>query len=280
MFKEGETPFANIKASATANGKTVQWSYSQGGTTTIANSIDEIKALAITQSTTVYAKLVVDTSSFEGKASEYRAKSGEVEKFLFFTDAHYITAEENGTWNNTALDKLDIMAAYYNKFAPSFAISGGDFLNDSNSRQNAIDNLVTVKATLKSLFGEVYIATGNHDYNYQTKVNGNTTQSSQELTLQERIDAWYSEYGSTYYTFEGENTKFYLFDTGKDWGHGDVTEYDIEQIIWFLEGLEANDDKHIAMVAHIVYMNETVVHPAVLKYTEISKAYNERKTGD
>ena len=214
------------------------------------------------------------------KADKYKAEDGDVEKFLFFTDPHYITDEENGTWRAGTLDMLSKMGEYYNTFSPSFAISGGDWLNDSNSRENAIHVLKDIKQRLNTLFGKAYLTVGNHDYNYQTRLDvpNTTTHSRHELTLEERIDAWFSEYGKTYYTFSGENTKFYVFDTGKDWGHFEnVNEFDQEQIIWFLESLAANDDKHIAMVAHIVYLNETVVHPATLKYTEISAAYNARE---
>ena len=218
----------------------------------------------------------------EAIAEDYKAKDGDVEKFIFFSDPHYITDEVNGTWKSGSLAKIEKASEYYSIFSPIFAVSGGDWLNDSNSRDNAISILKDVKKRLTDAFGKVYFATGNHDYNFQTRFNddgtplGYTGLSKHELTQQERIDAWYSEFGSTYHTFEGENTKFYLFDTGKDWDHLTVNEYDKEQIVWFLDGLSANDDKHIAMIAHIVYLNETIIHPAVLKYTEISAAYNAR----
>lgn len=216
----------------------------------------------------------------EEMVEKYKAEDGDVEKFLFFTDPHYVSAEAQGTWSSGTLAMLDKMGEYYNEFKPSFAISGGDWLNDSNTRQNAIEMLKDIKLRTQALFGKCYLVVGNHDYNYQTRLDvpNTTTQSAHELTLDERIAAWYEEYGATYYSFDGENTKFYVFDTGKDWDHREINDFDREQIAWYLENLAANDDLHIALVAHIVYANETTVHPATLIYSEISAAYNARDT--
>ena len=214
------------------------------------------------------------------KYKAYGSDGAEVEKFMFFTDPHYISAEENGTWSSGALKLLEGMKTYYDAFEPSFAISGGDWLNDSNSRANALEMLADIKTRTNELFGKTYLVMGNHDYNYQTRLDvpNTTTQSSHELTLEEKVAVWFPEYGSTYYSFDGENTKFYVFDTGKDWGHGSVIDYDVEQIIWYLQELEKNDDKHIGLIAHMVYLGPDVVHPAVLVYTEIANAYNNRQS--
>jgi len=201
-----------------------------------------------------------------------------VEKFMFFTDPHYVTAEINGTWREGALEQLDIMAAQYGIMHPSFVVCGGDWLNDTNSRDNAKQMLGAIREKMDELFGTAYLMVGNHDYNYQVIIDGKTVQSEEELTPKELADALFPQYGKTYYSFEGENTTFYVVDTGKDWGHQKLFDYDVEQAQWFLECLAQNDDAHIAILPHMfyIYNKEDTKNPLVELMSQISSVYNMR----
>lgn len=203
------------------------------------------------------------------------------ESFLFFTDPHYISASSTAIWESPYTDDIDIMGKFYDASPATFTLCGGDWLRDSNTKESALDMMARIKGEMAENFDKYYLMVGNHDYNYQLKNDyGTIVASPHRFTPEEMADVWFEEYGKTYYTFKGENTKFYVFDSGTDWEHNQTTLNDCchEQINWFLSELEANDDAHIALAPHIYIVTKTTVHPATREYTAISKAYNERGT--
>lgn len=213
------------------------------------------------------------TGTAEDYAKLYE-NSLEGEKFLFFTDPHYITTGEDGKWNPTYDSHLELMKKFYDAVDVSFALCGGDWLNNTNTRENALDMMAQIRGEMDKSFSKAYLVVGNHDYNYQYVKDGVNGRSPYWLTEDEIVEVWFEEYGKTYYTFEGENTKFYVFNSGIDWSHGSLTDLDKEQILWFLEELSKNDDAHIALAPHMV--NNTGIHVATDKYAAIGKVYNER----
>ncbi|MBP3375652.1 MAG: metallophosphoesterase [Clostridia bacterium] len=204
------------------------------------------------------------------------------EKFLFFTDPHYVQAATDGVFNYSYEYAIDVMGKYFDESGVSFALSGGDWLNNSNTRENAIANLKDIDARMQAAFGkDFYLVVGNHDYNYQLwdADKSATVSSPHWLTREEIDDAWYTDErygGKSYYSFKGENTTFYVFDSGIDWGHSEMDSFDIVQVEWFLSELAKNDDAHIALAPHILYTSGTNLLAATDKILEFSNVYNNR----
>ncbi len=207
------------------------------------------------------------------------------EKFLYFTDPHYVESKKpEGRIHPAYEHMLDVMGEYFRASRASFALSGGDWLNNTNTREAAILNMKDIDVRMQAAFGDAfYLVFGNHDYNYQTweEEKASVTRSPHWLTLDEINAAWYSgkKYGGrSYYSFAGENTTFYVFNSGIDWGHTVMSELDVEQVGWFLDQLATRDDAHIALAPHMLYIFGTNLNPGTAKLLEIAEAYNARGT--
>ena len=222
------------------------------------------------------------------KTERYSALAAKItngEKFLYFTDPHYVEGQNpEGRIRPAYENMLDLMGEYFRAAGVSFALSGGDWLNDTNTRETAIGNMQDIDARMHRAFGDAfYLVIGNHDQNYQTwdTEKATITKSPHWLTTEEINAAWYSDKkygGKCYYSFAGENTVFYAFNSGIDWWHHELCDFDIEQIAWFLDELAARDDAHIALTPHMLYISGTNFHPATAKMLEIAELYNARKT--
>lgn len=206
------------------------------------------------------------------------------ESFLYFTDPHYIDASTNGTVRSGFEYYLDMMGVYFKDANASFVLSGGDWLNNSNTKSSALSVLADIDRRMAVAFGEnkYYLVVGNHDYNYQTRLNGSTVESEHRLTNAEIDNVWYTadryDTNHSYYSFMGENTRFYVFDSGIDWGHTTLTELDKTQLTWFLEQLSSRNDAHIALASHMLYTSGTTLNPGTDKMLELSEIYNTRGT--
>ena len=266
----------------------------------LCNSFDDIGGFAETENydhytssgsfTTKSTGVVADSSLKTAltKSERYNTLANGItngEFFTYFTDPHFIGDEANGTWKNDFNNHLSIMADHHNSTKSSFVLAGGDWFNNTNTRKNALANMQEIDLRMSDLFGkDFYLLVGNHDVNYQTKdAQGNIVSSSYKLDQDEINGVWYSDArygGKSYYSFKGENTRFYAFDSGIDWEHnsGNLTALDKEQIVWFLESLLARDDAHIALAPHILYHEGTTIHPETAKILEFSEIYNNRGT--
>lgn len=206
------------------------------------------------------------------------------ERFLYFTDPHYVTSAADGTIALNYENSIGVMGKYFDKVGASFTLCGGDWFGNSNTRENALANMGDIKSRMENAFGDnFYLVVGNHDYNYQTKnaAGTATTSSPHWLTRNELDSAWFSDErygGKSYYSFSGENTKFYVFDSGIDWSHSSMTDLDKAQVEWFLKELSSNDDAHIALAPHMLYTSGTTINPGTAKFLEIAEAYNNRGT--
>ncbi len=238
--------------------------------------------------TYVYGKTLAEMTDLT-KSDRYDTlvsgiSANNLEKFLFFTDPHPISAGEIGSMVTSYEYHIDLMAKHFTDSELSFVLSGGDWLYDSNTKENAIANLTDIDNRMQAAFGKnYYMIVGNHDYNYQAKnESGSIGAGTHRLTREEMVSTWYSDArygGHAYYSFSGTNTKFYVFDSETDWEHPNtetVTAYDKEQIIWFLEQLSANNDAHIALAPHILYSSGTTLHGGTAKLLEFSEVYNNR----
>ena len=213
--------------------------------------------------------------------NELFVENADAEGYLYFTDPHPVNcATEAALWSGREA-RLDTLGQLYSYSNATFTICGGDWFNNSNNKESAMSMLKWIRQKMTTTFGEKsYLVVGNHDYNYQY-VNPDTGKNGSSpywLTAEEVAECWYPEYGKTYYTFTTDASRFYVFDSGIDWGHGSLTDLDKEQIGWLLSELSKNDDKHIVMAPHMIYTSDTTVNPGTREFAKISAAYNARGT--
>ena len=212
----------------------------------------------------------------QARSGGHAEKKQNVERFLYFTDPHYI--DPNG-WVAQYSDDLDTIATYYNVYPLSFVLCGGDWIYKEDTKLNACNMLLQVKARMTELFGDDYhLVLGNHDTNYQGQLNRYSKEYTGQLSHQTIVDLWYDEEGNTYYSFKGDCTTFYVFDTGIDWNHTSLDAFDLEQIEWYLDMLDKSNDAHIAISLHMLYVTDNDIHPLTSTLAAISVAYNERST--
>lgn len=203
------------------------------------------------------------------------------EYYLYFTDPHFVNTETQASISDERRKRLERLGELFAESHAEFTLCGGDWLNNSNSRESALEILVFIRKKMTSVFGEKsYLVLGNHDRNYQIKdpITRGIVLSENKLTSEEIASVLFPEYGKTYYTFTTAASRFYVFDSGIDWWHEKLKVEDEEQIAWFLECLYENDDKHIVLAPHMVHIHGTYLHPATVIYSEISNAYNSRQS--
>lgn len=201
--------------------------------------------------------------------------------YLYFTDPHPVNCDFNAAFWSGREERFETLAKLYSYSKAPFAVCGGDWFNNSNSKESAIAMLGYIRKMTTKLFGTCRLVVGNHDYNYQFVKDGKNGKSEYWLTAEELAGAWYPDNnGKTYYSFTSDTTRYYVFDSGIDWGRtpGAPTEYDNEQIAWYLEELMAKDDKHIVLMPHMVQYSEDNYNGGTLAFAEISTAYNNRET--
>jgi hypothetical protein len=207
--------------------------------------------------------------------------SGKTENFLFFTDPHF-----GGAGDPIAATEpyLRQMAAVYNRTPVSMCVSGGDWLNNSNTKDNACWQLGYFDGVMKGLFDKYVMVVGNHDTNYQgfeymeSEKDGTYDREEHEkcvLPVTAQSNLWNRKYGKSYFAFDGDCTRFYVFDTGLDW-YPDMDEYRWEQVDWFADALLADDSGRSAAFMHIVGNSAETVTPMLDAITQIANAYNTR----
>lgn len=214
--------------------------------------------------------------------NDYRAllrQVGESESFCYFTDNHLITGRADADWEVGALDYLARLEALYRASGAPFAICGGDWLTSSNEKKSALSMLARIREKAGAMFGEAYFVLGNHDYNFQMHTEKGTVRSPYELTPEEIAATLFADFGSTYYSFLGKESRFYVLDSGIDWNHEALTPHDAQQVHWFLCGLSERDDRHVILVPHMLCIAGERHHPATEACARLAAAYNARESG-
>ena len=229
-----------------------------------------------------YATQAIESDNFDSQVKKYSAllknESANTEQFLFFTDPHTM-----GSVVNEFELGLGTVEKAFNKTPTDFVLCGGDWLQNSDTQDEACYKLGVIDASMRKKFGNKYYPIiGNHDTNYQG-VDDNGKENSGRLSKNSLKNLWFREYGSAYYTFKTLNSRFYIFDTETDWD-GTMSEYRWKQIDWFANGLKDNDDSHSVIGLHI-FTNQTkeilqqnvVPQQLALNVTLIAKAYNNKE---
>lgn len=198
-----------------------------------------------------------------------------IESFLFFTDPH---TKRGIDWADKTAKHIENIKTIYDMSPVDFCVSGGDWLNDSDTQVEACSALAFIDSQMRKSFDKYYMIMGNHDTNYQGILETNSAANTGRLTVDTINNLWFRKNGKAYYSFNGRNTTFFIFDTGIDW-NSSFDNYSLEQAVWFAECLKNSSHEHIAIGGHMLHVSSTDdFSPLMDKICEISKAFNDRST--
>lgn len=168
---------------------------------------------------------------------------GVVEPFIYFTDPHLC---EGVGWQPRFHECMAKVKQAYDNSPCKLVICGGDWIGNSDTKEEATTKLSYVADYMRRLFGNNHLLIlGNHDTNYQ---------GTEQLTQQELIDLWFKDTntGKAYYYHDTQTTRFLVLDTQTDW-NPEWSEYFQEQRDWLAANLSA-ELKNV-VVAHIDWVD-------------------------
>ena len=209
---------------------------------------------------------------------EYKSLSNGISKndsFIYFTDPHLLGS--NNAFDRSIQDNLvssfAILQKVYLALPISFCLNGGDWLNSGDTQEVAKQKLLFADAFMKSLFMKYYKILGNHDTNYQGIIS-NENQGRGDFSRDFIDKTYFSETGSAYYVINGEDTVFYVLDSGLDWAPL-MNDYKIEQIRWLASQLLENDSLHNVICLHMFYDTSGIVAMSK-ELIHLCDAYNHK----
>lgn len=197
--------------------------------------------------------------------------ANKAEKFLWFTDPHLCEGVE---WQTEFETYRNSLKACYNATPTTFAVCGGDWLGNADTQAEACFKLGYLNKQMMDAFGgNYYPVVGNHDTNYQGVITEGSGAATGRLSHNAIRNVWNRP---GYYTFNGEHTKFFVFDSELDW---DLTmnQYKAEQVTWLCNELRDHPAENMAFILHI-YFSEGSAGELGAKLSEIAKAYNNRQS--
>ena len=242
---------------------------------TLSDAID--KSYGVVKSDTILAQSFnasyhVGATDFATKCTQFSALMSNVEEcesFLFFTDPHLM---HSTGWESKCYELMSQIQKYYNSTPTTFCLCGGDWIGNSDSVDSACYKLGYIDGFMSSMFRDSYLMVGNHDTNYQ---------GTERLSESAINNLWFRKEGKAYYTIDGINTKFYVFDTGSE-GQAltSYNNYGMRQAEWFANALLTDNSAHIALALHILYdtISGMSIHPLTDEVLSIAEAYNDRTT--
>lgn len=175
--------------------------------------------------------------------------TGISDKFIFATDIHVLYA---GDWKFRLKNVINRVAFFYKNFPFDFVSFGGDWLKNSLTQVEAIEQLGKMTSLCNDTFKKFLPTLGNHDTNYQGVVSSDDP-SRGDLSQQVLNSVMFCyNGGKSYYRYKGNYTEFFVFDTGLDWTASTTSEYQKEQLKWFGNILENERLDNIAIIQHIV----------------------------
>ena len=208
------------------------------------------------------------------------------ESFLFFTDPHLAGPSPN---EERMLHYLNALKTYYNATPTTFALCGGDWLNDTEPYQTDEDacyKLGRVVAWMNANFDRWYTAIGNHEDNTPFGIDGegggqgtnaglsNATIRNILLPMEENL----------YYSFDGAHSKCYVLNTSDFTYENDqtMTAYRWEQIAWLAERLKGDDADNSFITMHAGFTpygaaseSEWVLSAMATNVLKLCEAYNK-----
>lgn len=192
-----------------------------------------------------------------------------IESFTFFTDQH-LMLDENGDYEASMPARVSDLQKVYNSVPMNFIVSGGDWLNNGDTADQACFKLGYVDGFMTSMFKNSHLMVGNHDTNYQ---------GVDQLSNDTVANLWFRDTKKAYYSFDGKNSKNYVFDSGLDHDSSTMDSYRWEQIDWFAKLIKADNPEHATVFSHIVWSNSSYNVGALAdNFTKVIKAFNDHST--
>ena len=191
----------------------------------------------------------------------YRALHGAIpenqrEGFLFFTDPHM--AEKPG-WESAFEEHMRKICRYADDTEMDLVLCGGDWIGSLDTNEEASEKLSTLTDFCVGTFGasRYHGAVGNHDTNELGSLDTPQRQArTTRLSVGGYTDAMMPLTGIAYYAFNGENTRFYLLDSGyegQNMNQNGGGSYRWTMLHWFADDLKEKDPEHAAILTHIYY---------------------------
>lgn len=174
-----------------------------------------------------------------------------VEPFLFFTDPH-LTEFSGDAWRDEFSEYMEKLALVYNETPVERVFCGGDWLGHSELQAEACYRLGLIDATMRKNFKEYHLIVGNHDTNYQGRLNEASLRYTGKLTNGTIVNLWARKTKTLYYKVKSTNTDFYVLDTNAP--QNETSGYDMvywnSQLKWLADALENNTSANIAIMLH------------------------------
>lgn len=219
------------------------------------------------------------TYDWETKCKEYAAlfnNTNNVESFIFFTDPHLT---QNTGWENQCIEYINVLNKIYNSTPTSYIVCGGDWLGNSDTQEYACFKLGYIDGFTRSMFDRFYHVVGNHDTNYQGKLNATAEKWTGTLDNNTIRNLWYRDIGRAYYRFDGVTSSNYVLDTQLDSTNAIMDAYKWSQIDWVAKDLIEHDAPNNVIYMHIVYIDdENNISAMATNVGSLISAYNSRTT--
>lgn len=203
-----------------------------------------------------------------------------IETFMFFSDPH-VMGHTNNFDAGSMSSFVNALRFGFENTPTSFIVDGGDWLNYHDYQANACYMLGLIDGIMRKNFPNYHPINGNHDLNYQGYVS-EQDQSAGDLTKDTMIALHYREENAMYYSFDGLNTKNYVFDSGTDFESG-MTDYRWQQVDWFANQLLSDDPEHGIVWVHIAFTDWQTFDPTkfgqlITNIGQVISAYNSRSS--
>ena len=217
---------------------------------------------------TVGSQLNVDYETKGKVFSALYAAAQDAVSFIFFTDPHTAAGASYAPFGKQ-MPMLKTIQQFYQSLPLDFVLSGGDWLNNSDTAAQACYKLGNIKQQLKTRLSPCYFMLGNHDTNYQGVA---LSQDAINTLL-------FNDFGKSYYRIERHNCALYVFDSGTD-GRTTISAYEQEQLAWFAQSLYSEKSPNIIIASHIIVAGSSVEQSTIQPFAEaieqIAGAYNNR----
>lgn len=238
--------------------------------------------LAITNDLDLFNSMPYVDYSWETPVKKYSKElnglSSNIDTYLFFTDPHIMGSYDSFN-EKSVINYINKLEKVYNSIPIEHIICGGDWLNNGDTQDEACFKLGYLTGFMYSKFKNYYPMFGNHDSNYQGKLDSESALYTGELEADVTTNLMFAKYGKKYYKFAGNNNMNYVLDTGLD-SDASMDTYKWNQIDWLASELLSDDSEHATVFMHIIWINTTTpsYSPMTDPVTLLLNAYNNHTT--
>lgn len=182
------------------------------------------------------------------------------DSFLFFTDPH-IQPTKNAESLKKYNEYMDAVEKVYRQAPFSFVCCGGDWLDNNDTQTEACKILGYIGADMKKRFDNPLMVVGNHDTNYQGRLDGSAEGANDgRMTDRTILNLWGKYNAKTYslgmnfqhnccYSYDTENTRYIVASTGTDWEEN-YQNYLAETVA---DQLVTNTKDNVVIIMHIAF---------------------------